>query len=407
MRPTTTLLVALLGIAAAHAAEPSAMPLVWDTYQPRHGHAYMRPRQQQPQAGLSGGDFDKWLDNVRTTRQRERMTRYKIMLDQPEIVRYNSATLPKPPADDTPAESTPPEARTLTVERAKTPLPPPPAPADRREMKLHHWLHTFNGNLQFTQAYISSNWYQGGQNNLNILADLKWECELNKTLHPKWLFNNSLSYKLGISTAVGDSLRNYAINEDLLQFSSQFGYKAAKRWYYSTNVLFKTQFFKNYAANTHNLKACLLSPAELNVGLGMTYNYKDKHEYKALNLSIAPLSYNLKICRDIDNLDPTKFGIEAGRHTKHDFGSSLEAKFVWKITPSISWTSRLYAFTNYKYAEGDWENTFTFSATKYFNTQLYTHLRYDKSRPWDEDWRYWQFKEILSLGLTYRFATAN
>ena len=80
-------------------------------------------------------------------------------------------------------------------------------------------------------------------------------------------------------------------------------------------------------------------------------------------------------------------------------------KFEWKITPSINWKTRLYAFTDYKYVQGDWENTLVFYVNSFLSTQIFTHLRYDKSRPWNQDWRYWQFKEILSFGLTYKFAT--
>ncbi|MBQ1724036.1 MAG: DUF3078 domain-containing protein, partial [Muribaculaceae bacterium] len=206
-------------------------------------------------------------------------------------------------------------------------------------------------------------------------------------------------------TAHNDSLRKYAINEDNFQFSSQLGYKAVKNWYYSATLLFKTQFFNNYKSNTSTMTASFLSPAELNVGLGMTYNYKDKYETKVFTLSLAPLSYNLKICCDIDRLNPTTFGIDEGHHTKHSFGSNLEAKLNWKIRDNIVWTSRLYAFTNYEYVQGDWENTFDFSITRHLNTKLYVHLRYDKSHPWHADWKYWQLKEILSLGLTYRFST--
>ena len=32
------------------------------------------------------------------------------------------------------------------------------------------------------------------------------------------------------------------------------------------------------------------------------------------------------------------------------------------------------------------------------------HLRYDNGAAKHEDWKYWQFKEILSFGLTYRFS---
>ncbi len=354
-----------------------------------------------PNAPLTLGIDNAWLKVAKTQRQRENALRYGAMMLNPELVRYNLATLPEPP--DEYAVGADLEKSRLVI----TPVVTEPVKVEVEpvELKQRNWLHTFVASLHFTQAYVSDNWYQGGENNINALLDVLWECNLNQVLHPKWLFNNSLQYKLGVMTAHNDSLRNYAINEDNFQFSSQLGYKAVKNWYYSATLLFKTQFFNNYKSNTSTMAASFLSPAELNLGLGMTYNYKDQYETKTFTLSIAPLSYNLKICRDIDRLDPTTFGIDAGHHTKHNFGSNLEAKLNWKIRNNIIWTSRLYAFTNYEYVQGDWENTFDFSITRHLNTKLYVHLRYDKSRPWHADWKYWQLKEILSFGLTYRIAT--
>lgn len=351
--------------------------------------------------GLHLGVENAWLKEAQTKRQRENALRYGAMIENPQLVKYNMATLPEPPEEYAVGADlaknrlviTPVETEPVTVEVEKV------------EIKPRNWLHTFKGSLHFTQAYVSDNWYQGGENNINVLGDIQWDCNLNQVLHPKWLFNNSLQYKLGVMTAHNDSLRHYAINEDNFQFSSQLGYKAVKNWYYSATLLFKTQLFNNYKSNTNTMTASFLSPAELNVGLGMTYNYKDKYETKVFTLSLAPLSYNLKICRDIDRLDPTTFGIDAGHHTKHSFGSTVEAKLNWKISNSITWESRFYAFTNYEYVQGDWENTFDFSITRHLNTKFYVHLRYDKSRPWHADWKYWQLKEILSLGLTYRFST--
>ena len=372
------------------------MPLVFDKQ-----HTATTPTTSpQPQQGLKVDN--SWLDKAMQRNDRNHDTRYRMMIENPELVHFNESSLPKAPKV-IPVETDPSgsELKIETKDIDSTLL----KPVDRREIKVHNWLHSFSGSLHGTQAYISNNWYQGGENNLNLLADLQWDCNLNQKLHPNWLFNNSLHYKLGIATAKGDSLRSYTINEDNFQFSSQLGYKAMKNWYYSANLLFKTQLFNNYVVNTRNLAASFLSSGELLLGLGMTYSYKDKNEYKIFTLSIAPLSYDLKICRDIDRIDPTKFGIDAGHHTKHSFGSSLEAKFEWKITPSITWKSRLYAFTDYHYAQGDWENTFSFSVSSHLNTQIFTHLRYDKSRPWDPDWKFWQFKEILSFGLIYKFAT--
>lgn len=54
--------------------------------------------------------------------------------------------------------------------------------------------------------------------------------------------------------------------------------------------------------------------------------------------------------------------------------------------------------------QGDWEHTFNFSINKYLSTQFYAHLRFDNGAAKNDSWKYWQFKEILSFGLTYRFS---
>lgn len=385
--------------------EPSVLylPLIFDSQQLPARSPIVAPRLRLGDSATARLRYDRqWLDDALATQARTRTTRYTAMLRQPWLTRYNERTLPKPPQEYVYTPN--PAASRLTVGQiGKEPTKIEPVSTER--IKRRNWLHTFQASLHFTQAYMSDNWYQGGQNNVNVLGDVQWNFNLNQTLHPKLLFNNTVHYKLGVMTAHNDSLRNWSISEDNFQFNSQFGYKAVKNWYYSATLQFKTQFLTNYKSNSHTMTASFLSPGELNVGLGMTYSYKDKESIRQLTLSISPLSYNLKTCRNIEDLNPTSFGIDAGHHTKHSFGSKMEGKFIWAISPAVQWTTRLYAFTNYEWAQGDWENTLNFSVTRHLSTQFYLHLRYDKSHTWDPDWHYWQLKEILSFGLTYRFST--
>ena len=373
-------------------------PLVYDS----HGQATAtRPTTGNDLYALDAGD--QWLQEAMDNADRTLRARERAMIENPQLVAYNSNRLPEaPPEGVIPGD---PHQGLLTIAPAQvvvedvTPPVEPPLP-------IHNWLHVFNASLQFTQAYISGNWYQGGENNLALLGSINWNCNLNQDLHPNWLFNNTLSYKLGLATTHGDSIRNYMIPEDNFLFSSQLGYKAVKNWYYSAMLQFTTQFLNNYKTNTNTMTAAFLSPAELNIGLGMTYNLK-KADDRMFTLAIAPISYNLKYCRNITDIDPVRFGIEAGHHCKSTVGSNFEAKLLWRFNPNVMLSTRVYMFTNYEYVQGDWENTLDFAIGKYLTTQFYTHLRFDRSRPRDNDWNYWQFKEILSLGVIYRFATVN
>ena len=392
--------------AAAQAEDPVVepdmlyAPLVYDNDASLPAHGQVLPGTKAGLYNLDAGD--EWLQQAMAGSERTRQLRHRAMIDNPQLVAYNAGRLPQaPPEGVIPAD---PRQGMLTIapQAVVDEVTPPEAPV----LPVHNWLHVFNASLQFTQAYISGNWYQGGENNLALLGSINWNCNLNSDVHPNWLFNNALSYKLGISTTHGDSIRKYMINEDNFLFTSQLGYKAVKHWYYSAMLQFTTQFLNNYKVNTRTMTAAFLSPAELNIGLGMTYNYK-KADDRMFTLAIAPISYNLKYCRNITDIDPTRFGIDAGKHCKSNVGSNFEAKWLWRFTPNVMLTSRLYMFTNYEYVQGDWENTLDLSIGKYLTTQFYTHLRFDRSRPYDDDWNYWQFKEILSLGIIYRFATVN
>lgn len=272
------------------------------------------------------------------------------------------------------------------------------------DISRRNWLHSYNGSLQFSQAYISPNWYQGGNNNLNMLLNSEYNIKLNEKFHPNLLFETSFKYKLAMNSAPEDTLRSYSISDEIFQINSKFGVRAAKRWFYSIQAQLKTQFFNGYKSNTNDLKAAFLSPGELNVGLGMTYNYANEKKTFTFDASVSPLSYNLKSCIN-DRMNETDFGIKEGRMFASQFGSSGEGKLKWNISHNIVLSSRLFVFTDYNYFQGDLENTLSFAINKFLSTQINVHLRYDSSTPRVEGskWHKLQLKEILSFGFAYSF----
>lgn len=267
------------------------------------------------------------------------------------------------------------------------------------------WLHSTNIGLQFSQAYISPNWYQGGDNSLTILANMGWNVKLNQVYHPNILLESILQYKLGLYSTPNDEMHKYAISQDLLQYNLTAGLKAFNHWYYSFSTQFKTQILNNYAANSWTRKASFLSPGELNIGLGMTYNNENKKKGITFQASIAPLSYNLRTCID-HRIDPTLFSIKAGHRSVSNIGSNAEINMTWKLAQNITWKQRLFLFSDYDYFTGDWEHTFNFTINKFLSTQVYLHGRYDTSAPGEKKgWKKWMLKEILSFGFAYSFTT--
>ena len=183
-----------------------------------------------------------------------------------------------------------------------------------------------------------------------------------------------------------------------MQINAKYGFKAIRKWYYTAAVNFKTQVFNSYKANTDELLNQFLSPAEINFSLGMDYKFTNKNKTFDWSVLLAPLSYNLRYVANIDEVDETRFGIDEGKHSLSQYGSSFTNNFKWKISKNIVWTSRLYYFTNYDKAQGDFENVFDFTISRYFSTKIQTHLRFDDDAERKE---MFQFKELLSFGFNY------
>ncbi|MFI3239006.1 MAG: DUF3078 domain-containing protein [Bacteroidales bacterium] len=344
---------------------------------------------------------DKWLqDNI----EKQDFANYhinKIIYSNPEIVKYNLKMLPEPPKEYVIIND--PTNMILSIGEIQVELESD-AVTGGLNIKPKKWVTGFESTLQFSQAYLSDNWYQGGEGNLNVIGNFLYSFNLNPNVYTKVLFENSIQYNIAMNSAPQDSLRGYAISADLLQINSKFGLKAIEKWYYSATLLFKTQIFQNYTANTNDLTAAFLTPGELNIGLGMTYDLSESDKKYTFSASISPLSYNLKTCIDTNKSDFADLGYSIDKRVQNSFGSSAEGNFVWNINAVFTYTSRLYMFTDYGSIQGDWENTLSIIASKYLSTNLYVHLRYDDSAtPSTEGWKYWQLKEILSFGFNYKF----
>lgn len=340
-----------------------------------------------------------WLsENIRS---RNMMTDvlYSRMIENPSFIEYSYWKLPEPPRLPDDDQSFGAYLRSLNL---------PLSQNNDEDFQIHettpiHWLHTFKTGIQFSQAYISPNWYQGGNNHLALLVDFLWDVALNQVYHPNLLFQNTISYKLGLNSTPQDKYHKYAISEDLFQWNLKFGVKAFRKWFYSFTAQFKTQFLNNYPQDSRTRTASFLSPGDLNMGLGMTYSIARKS--LKFNASISPISYNLKTCID-RMVDPMQFNIPAGRKLQNEIGSNAELTLEWKWARNIVYKSRLFLFSNYKYFQGDWENTISFNINRFLSTQIYVHARYDTSSEIsDQKWKHFMLKEILSFGFSYALST--
>lgn len=268
-----------------------------------------------------------------------------------------------------------------------------------------YWTSRMNSSLQFSQNYISPNWYKGGSSNINLLSLNQFKYDYNKD---KVQFTNEMEWKVSFFNAPKDTLRSFKIGEDAFRIYSNLGYKAFNKWYYTVNMDFNTVIFKNYAENTNDLKAAFLSPMILQFGVGMKYNTSGssstvKGRNHNLTVDLSPLALSYKYIGN-KNVNVVQHGIPEGDRHLTQLGSKIRADFTYNINRNITYYTRFSYFTNYEKIEAEWENRLNMSISRYFSTMIYLFMRFDDSVPLNEDFKtHLQINELLSFGFNYKW----
>lgn len=264
-------------------------------------------------------------------------------------------------------------------------------------IKPNFWNAGGAGYLQFSQNYISDNWYKGGESTKSLLSGFTWQIKYDDK--QKMQYEGKFEWKLGFITAPSDTVHSYKTNNDMLRLSSKLGYKAIWNWYYTLSAEFQTQLMSNYATNSDDLISAFFSPATLNIGIGMDYKLVRDG---VINLSVLlnPFNYTMYSISN-DKIDPTKFNIKEGHKVEHELGSRINTTLTWKMFPFLLWESKFSYTTNYEKVFSEWENTFTFVINKYLSTKLFVHARYDDGVKPKEGDGYFQLQELFSFGVNY------
>ena len=268
------------------------------------------------------------------------------------------------------------------------------------EVEVHKpkfWTVAGNGSLQFSQHYLSDNWYKGGVSSVSMIGTVQVSANYNDKEKVQW--ENLLDAKLGLASTPSDQVHKYLTNTDQLRIFSKLGIQAAKNWYYTISAEFKTQFINGYKSNDPTLISTFMAPADLTVALGM--DYKRKTDKYAFSLLLAPLNWTMRYIGSSE-IDETTYGLDEGKSVKHNFGSQIQPSITWNITKNISFESRLDYLTSYQWIRVEWENTLNLAVNRFLSTKVYVHARYDDSTvPLNGSTSYFQLSELLSFGLSY------
>lgn len=267
--------------------------------------------------------------------------------------------------------------------------------------KPNFWKVNGSGSLQFYQYYNTKNWYKDRTDNYyNMLALVNMSAVYNNKQGFNW--ETRMDARLGFRPYPNDKKHEFKTSDDQLRINTKIGYRATEHWNYNFFMEGTTQMLKHFYDNSDAVQSDFLTPLTCVVSLGMEY----KWTYKSFNLSVSlsPIAYNLKY---VDRISlATAHGIEEGRKTYHKFGPFVNINYTWNLWDNISWTSRIYWFSDLSLTQIEWENTFNFTVNKYINAKLYLYPRFDDSSlgyKSPQNGRYFMFKQWFSLGMNYSF----
>lgn len=263
--------------------------------------------------------------------------------------------------------------------------------------KPNFW--TFGGKLklQLMQNYISDNWYKGGSSSNSMIYNSTFWANYNNKQKVQW--DNKLEMNLGFQTNKDDTHHSFKTNTDLLRMTNKLGIRASGHWYYTVSLQSWTQFYRKYANNSDYIYSDFMSPFESLLSVGM--DYKQNRKNYNLTVVLAPLSYDFIFVGRHELT--SRYGVPGRHHSYEKIGSNVTCNIDWKICKELTWTSRLFCFTNYKSVVAEWENTFNFKINKFLSSTLYLYPRFDDAYHSDKSHAKIQFKEYLSMGLDWSF----
>lgn len=305
------------------------------------------------------------------------------------------------------------------INEVKAPEPEPEKP--------RYWKTSYGFDLGFNQTALL-NWAAGGYNTVSLAAGTDISANFAKDL-TSWDNRIQLDYGFLWSADKKNLLQK---SKDRIYLESKFAYKTGSnsKWNYTASLNFRSQFsnsYDNYRQENPedpgskwfgDLKSGFLAPAYTDIALGL--------EWKPnawFNVNLAPITGGITAVRDPELRG--KYGMPEARRWKDaeevehidyksclfQFGAQIKLNIKVDINDDFKYETQAVVFTDYLnkpfvHNRINWDNSISWTPTKFFKVGLATWLIYDplvtiKDKNGVDRTSLVQFKEFLSLNLTY------
>ncbi|MDD5571300.1 MAG: DUF3078 domain-containing protein [Bacteroidales bacterium] len=274
-------------------------------------------------------------------------------------------------------------------------------------------------NIGLSQTSLT-NWAAGGQSSFAANGLLSLFANYKKS---SLSWDNTLDVGYGVMQQGEDA--TFLKTDDKIDMVSKIGMKATKNLYYALLFNFKTQMAPGYNYPNDSVKISdFLAPGYFMLAIGMDYKPKDN-----ISVFLAPLTAKMTMVNDQNLANAGAFGVEKavydtagvliqnGKKTLVEFGGYLRFQYKKEIMKNILFQTKLDLFSNYlkdpQNIVVNWENLISFKVNKFISATITTNLIYDDKIKIAIDKNNdgiveakgprTQFKEILSIGFSYKF----
>ncbi len=263
--------------------------------------------------------------------------------------------------------------------------------------------------LTFGQSSFT-NWAAGGINNISLNGIAGLFANYTKD-NLSW--NNNLDLGYGLQRlGIKDNAKTQK-TDDKLELSSKLGLKATDKLNYALLMNFKTQFSNGYNYPNDSMAISgFMSPGYLVFAAGIDYL-----PMKELSVFFAPVTSKFTFVNDQKLADAGAFGVDPGKKSRAEFGGYLKLNYTREIFKNVNFNTKLSLFSNYLHnpqnIDVDWEVLIGMKINKFLTASINTQLLYDDDIyvPIDTNGdginnglgKRIQFKEILGIGLSFKF----
>jgi hypothetical protein len=300
------------------------------------------------------------------------------------------------------------------------------------------WVRGGVGALGINQAFLH-NWAAGGEV-LSMTINGTFSGYLNRIYH-RHVWSNNLDMTYGLLYAYSNKFVPRKI-DDRFDFTSKYGYQLDKKGklFFSGLMNFRTQFSQGYDYSIPNWESQptsnRFSPAYLTLALGLEYREGTKY-----SLFFSPVAARFTFADKYYTLMSPEgaFGIDYGKTSRFELGAYFSGRYQTEINKKLLFKTRLDLYSNYlakdkkdslgvvvkKDSPGNvdilWDNFFSYKISKYMGVTIGLTAIYDNDLPYKNTYTdattgnvvkkdepgqgfgWWQIKQLLSVGLEYRF----